>query len=139
MDFPFLGVAIKQLFSKPSCAMYPVVESIAPEGYRGRISYDPEKCINCGMCERVCAGGAISRKVEEVEEGSKITMTFNLGSCTFCGHCASFCSRGSIKLTQDYHMIATKEEDLIVEGTFIKAKKVVPPKPAAPAAPAEQK
>lgn len=120
MDFPFLPVAIKQLFSKPSCAMYPVKESIAAPNYRGRISYDADKCLGCGMCEKVCAGGAITREMEDVEEGKKITLTFDLGSCTFCGHCASFCSTKAITLTQDYHMVATKEEDLLVTGSHIK-------------------
>lgn len=128
MDVPFIKEAISQLFSKPSCAMYPAVPSEAAPGYRGRIKYDPTKCINCGMCERVCSGGAISRTIEKVEEGDKITMTFNLGSCTFCATCADFCSRHAIEFTTDYHMIATKEEDLLVTGSFIKPAK----KPAAP-------
>ena len=134
MDFPFVKEAISQLFSKPSCAMYPFVESPAAPGYRGRISYNPELCINCGMCERVCAGGAISRTVEKTEEGDKITMTFNLGSCTFCRMCADFCVRKAITLTDDYHIVGTKPEDMLVSGSFIKKP---PVKKAAPA-PAEK-
>ena len=145
MDFPFVKEAISQLFSKPSCAMYPAVPSEAAPSYRGRIVYHADKCIGCGMCERVCAGNAISRTVEKTEEGDKITLTFNLGSCTFCATCADFCSCKAIELTGDYHMIATKEEDLLVTGSFIKkppVKKAAPApaaKPAAeaPAAPAE--
>ena len=140
MDFPFVKEAISQLFSKPSCAMYPAVESIAAPRYRGRIAFYPDKCINCMMCERVCCGGAITHTVEKTEEGDKITRSFNLGCCTFCAHCMDFCTHGAIELTQDYHMIATKEEDLIVSGTFIKkppVKKAVPPKaPAAAPKPA---
>lgn len=135
MDFPFVKEALGNLFKKSSCDMYPVVPKEAAPRYRGRISYDPEKCVACGMCERVCAGGAISRTVEPVEDGERITLTFNMGSCTFCGMCADFCSRKSIELTGDYHMIATSEEDLLVSGSFIKKKpapKTAPaPKPAA--------
>ena len=134
MDFPFVKEAISQLFSKSSCAMYPAVPSEAAPHYRGRIVYHPDRCIACGMCERVCAGGAISRTVEKTEEGDKVTMTFNLGSCTFCATCADFCSSHSIEFTGDYHMVATKEEDLLVSGSFIKAPRK---KPAAPAAPAK--
>ena len=145
MDFPFVKEAISQLFSKPSCAMYPAVPSEAAPNYRGRIVYHADRCIGCGMCERVCSGNAITRTVEKTEEGDKITLTFNLGSCTFCATCADFCSRKAIELTGDYHMIATKEEDLLVTGSFIKkppVKKAAPApaaKPAAeaPAAPAE--
>ena len=139
MDLPFAKEAIKNLFSKSSCAMYPVKPSEAAPRYRGKISYDPTVCINCGMCERVCAAGAITRTVEKVEGGEMITMSFNMGSCTFCSTCADFCSRKSIVLTQDYHMIAREEKDLIVSGTFFKAASKKPaPKPApAPAAEAK--
>ena len=143
MDFPFVKEAISQLFSKPSCAMYPAVPSEAAPNYRGRIVYHADRCIACGMCERVCSGNAITRTVEKTEEGDKITLTFNLGSCTFCATCADFCSRKAIELSGDYHMVATKEEDLLVSGSFIKkppVKKAVPApaaKPATPAAPSE--
>lgn len=139
MDFPFVKEAISQLFSKPSCAMYPAVPSEAAPNYRGRIVYHADKCIGCGMCERVCSGNAISRTVEKTEEGDKITLTFNLGSCTFCATCADFCSRKAIELSGDYHMVATKEEDLLVSGSFIKkppVKKAAPAPAAMPATPA---
>ena len=132
MDFPFIKEAIGGLFSKSSCAMYPAVPSEAADGYRGRISYDPTKCIGCGMCERVCAGGAITRTVEKCEEGDRITLSFDLGSCTFCNTCHDFCAPKAITLTKDYHMIGVNEGDLIVTGSFIKK----PPVKKAPAAPA---
>lgn len=136
MDFPFIKEAISQLFSKPSCAMYPAVPSEAAPNYRGRIVYHADKCLGCGMCERVCSGNAITRVIEKVEEGDKITLSFNLGSCTFCATCADFCSTKAIEFTGDYHMIATKEEELIVTGTHIRPPKKPAAKPtaAAPAA-----
>jgi len=144
MELPFAREALKNLFSKTSCDMYPVKESVAAVGYRGRIFFDAEKCIDCGMCERVCAGVAIHTVKEEQEDGILVSRTFDLGSCTFCSMCADFCSRKAIVFTQDYHMVATKEEDLLVKGSFLKKKPVkkAPPaaapaaaaKPAAPAA-----
>lgn len=134
MDFPFVKEALGNLFKKSSCDMYPVVPAEAAPRYRGRISYDPTKCLGCGMCERVCAGGAITRTIEPAEEGDKVTLTFNMGSCTFCSMCADFCSSKAITLTGDYHMIDTREEDLIETGSFIKKKPAPKAKPAAPAA-----
>ncbi|MBR4549827.1 MAG: 4Fe-4S binding protein [Oscillospiraceae bacterium] len=147
MDFPFLKEAVTGLFTKSSCAMYPAVPSEAAPNYRGRIVYHPDKCINCMLCERVCSGNAITHTIEKTDEGDKITRTFYLGSCTFCATCMDFCGHGAIEFTRDYHMIATKEEDLMVSGSFIKkppVKKPVPPKPAAapaaaPAPKAEEK
>ena len=76
--------------------------------------------MGCGMCERVCAGGAITRVIEKTEDGDRVTLTFDMGSCTFCSHCADFCSSKAITLTDDYHMIATKHEDLLETGSFVK-------------------
>ena len=139
MDFPFVKEALSSLFKKSSCDMYPFRPSEAAPNYRGRIVFHPDKCINCNMCERVCSGNAISHVSEPTEDGERITRTFYLGSCTFCATCMDFCGHGAIEFTRDYHMIATKEEDLMVTGTFIKkapVKKAPAPKPAAPAAPA---
>ena len=106
MDFPFVKEALAQLFSKPSTIAFPAAPSPAKPGYRGRIVFHPDKCISCNMCERVCAGQAITHTSEPCEEGERITRQFYLGSCTFCSHCASFCTHGAIELSDDYHMIA---------------------------------
>ena len=119
---PFIKEAVTGLFSRPSTEAYPFKPVEAPLRYRGRIVFHPDLCISCGMCERVCAGGAISTNSEETEEGTLITRRFFLGSCTFCSHCADFCVKHAIELTQDYHMVARTEEELVVEGTYLKKK-----------------
>ncbi len=140
MDLPFLKEALSNLFRPTSCDQYPVKVREDFPGYRGRLVYHGDRCIACGMCERVCAGGAISRVTEKMEDGSEhIHFTINMGSCTFCSTCADFCSRNAIELTTDYHLAVTKDEDLLVKGTCIKpAAKKPTPKPAAAAAPAPQ-
>lgn len=143
MKFPFFKEAITALFKTPSTEQHPFVRKEAPEGYRGKIAYDAEKCINCGICMRVCGPDAISRTIEKTEEGDKITFQFYMGQCTFCQLCADFCPKKAIELTKEYSMIATSEEELMVRGTFIKKmppKPPVPPKaPATPAAPEANK
>ena len=121
-SFPFLKEAICNLFSKPSTVNFPAVNVEAKPNYRGRIAYYPDKCVNCGMCIKVCAPDAITRTSEEVEGGEKITYEFDLTSCTFCGTCQDFCSEKAIELTGDYHMVATDPADLIVRGERIKEK-----------------
>ena len=120
--FPFAKKALSNLFHKPSTVRFPEVEVDAKPAYRGRIVYDPEKCVNCGMCIKVCSPGAITRTVEEVEGGEKITYDINLTSCTFCGTCQDFCGTGAISLSDDYHMVAEDPKDLIVTGSRIKQK-----------------
>ena len=127
---PFIKEAVQQLFSKPSTEAYPAAPAPAAPGYRGRIVFHADRCISCGMCERVCAGGAISTTSEETEDGLLITRRFFLGSCTFCANCADFCVKNAIELTDDYHMVARDENELVVTGTYLK-KKPAPKKPAA--------
>lgn len=131
MILPYLGTAVTNLFRKPATEKFPSGDPPKAEpGYRGRISYDPTVCINCGMCQRVCAPQAIDRVVNVLENGdSEITMTFDLASCTFCGLCSAFCSRHAIELTDDYMIIGTKPEDFLVSGTFIKKKPAPRPRP----------
>ncbi|HBM81806.1 MAG: 4Fe-4S binding protein [Clostridiales bacterium] len=121
MGFPFIKYAIKNLFSKPSTERYPYIKKETPKEYRGKIKYYPDRCIACGLCIRVCSPAAITMiKGEKGEEGQKITMQFNLNSCTFCKMCADFCPRKSIELTNEYSMVATDKNELIVSGSFIK-------------------
>lgn len=140
MRFPFLKQALPALFKKPSTELYPKVNKEVSDGYRGKIAFDETKCVNCGMCMRVCAPGAITRTINKVEEGEEITFEFYMGSCTFCQMCADFCGRKAISMTKEYAMIAESEEELMVRGTFLKkAPQKATMSVAKPAAPSESK
>ena len=123
---PFAKEALKNLFRSPVTKKYPQVPAEIPEGYRGKIKFNAETCVGCGMCIRVCAAGAIEKKIVQKEGAQDITMSFNMGSCTFCGLCSDFCSKNSIELTKEYSMITGAGESIIVSGTF---EKKLPPKP----------
>lgn len=125
---PYLKKAVTNLFKKPSTEAFPAGDPPkAAEGYRGRIHYDPTKCMNCGMCLRVCAPQCMHRDIEKLENGDqKVTFTFDMTSCTFCAMCADFCSSHAITMTDDYMIVGTKLEDFLVTGTMIKK---APPKP----------
>lgn len=125
---PYLKRALSNLFRRPATEKFPAGEPPkAAEGYRGRIAYHPDLCINCGMCIRVCAPQCITRTIKPLENGDQeITFSFDQSSCTFCSMCSDFCSRKSIELSDDYMIVGTKPEDFIVTGTFVK--KAPPPK-----------
>lgn len=120
MMFPFLKTAVTNLFREPATEAFPNPEARGLGAYRGRISFNPDSCVDCGECIKVCAPIAITRTEEAVEGGKNITRSFDLTSCTFCGTCQDFCDEGSIKLTSDYHMVAEDPADLVVSGVTFK-------------------
>lgn len=117
---PYIKQAIKHIFmpAETQKKHYKLVD--APEFYRGRIKFDQDTCIGCGMCIRVCAPQAITKKVEKLDGEEKVTMNFDLGSCTFCKMCEDFCPKKSIKLTKDYSLVSRDKKTLFEEGTFTK-------------------
>jgi heterodisulfide reductase subunit A len=59
----------------------------------GTISFvNSKKCAGCGVCESVCAFGAISMDPE------KMVSVVNEALCKGCGACASSCKSGAINL-----------------------------------------
>ena len=98
------------LFKKPFTREYPRVKVQAPEGYRGRHTFYPEKCISCGLCARDCPANAI----ELVEVSGKRMPCFYLDRCIFCYLCEEGCPREAIKLSTVFEMSTTEMDELMV-------------------------
>lgn len=124
---PYIKEAFKSLFKPAITNKYPYVTVEAPENYRGKIVFKADQCVGCGMCIRVCSPASITKAVENVEDGQRITMKFDMGSCTFCGMCADFCGKKAIEFSKEYSMVVTDKDTLTIEGSFCKK---LPPKPA---------
>lgn len=108
------------LFKRPFTREYPAVIVDVPEGYRGRHTFVPEKCISCGLCERECPSNAI----ELVEISGKRMPKFYLDRCIFCYQCVESCPRDAIALSTNFEMSTTdKEELMITPEEFISKRK----------------
>jgi len=77
-----------------------------PDGFRGKLVYDYDKCIGCGMCLKVCPANAMeSYPIHDTEKdrpGKRIV--FYRGRCTYCEECVNVCPVKAIKLTKDFMM-----------------------------------
>jgi ech hydrogenase subunit F len=84
---------IDALVSRPDTVGYPFAELDLPEGYRGAIVIDPEKCTGCGLCVRDCPTGALKLEKKSRDEFKLIHYP---ARCAYCSQCESSCVRGAI-------------------------------------------
>ncbi len=74
-----------------------------PRDYSGEsIVRDPEKCIKCGKCVRVCEEVQGVACIDFINRGSKTTIGtafdegINVSSCVNCGQCVTACPTGAL-------------------------------------------
>lgn len=120
MASPIIFELIKQLFHKPATNCFPikyypgnttVTDLISkvekgeakinspvpiPNKFRGKISYDREKCIGCKLCVRVCP----SRAIEFLPEEKKIKI--RIDRCIFCSQCNDICPVHCLSMSEDF-------------------------------------
>lgn len=58
---------------------------------------DTEKCIGCGLCEKVCPGGILHLSADRKCEMDEID-SFGWNGCWKCEHCLAVCPRGAISI-----------------------------------------
>ncbi len=109
---------LKQLFRKPFTNRFPskhvpksttkllknVKEGMAkvnrpvpiPEGFRGKIAYDKEKCIGCKLCIKVCPANCY----DFLEKERKVK--YHLSRCTFCAQCVDVCPVNALTSTKEF-------------------------------------
>ena len=52
-----------------------------------------ERCIGCGLCEKICISNCIRMDTKIDENSRKVVpeYTINFGRCIYCGYCAEVC------------------------------------------------
>jgi formate hydrogenlyase subunit 6/NADH:ubiquinone oxidoreductase subunit I len=74
-----------------------------PASYRGVPIIDPEKCILCGRCGKVCPAGAIALRTSASEK----TVRIFVGHCVFCSECAMICPVSAITMSKVWNTAVT--------------------------------
>ena len=100
---------LKVLKRGPFTEKYPKAPSPAAEEYRGKPIFDPEKCIGCGACAKVCPVDAI----DILDGDEKRVLKVNYGTCIFCGKCQEKCLYDAITLTKEFEISSSRLEDAV--------------------------
>ena len=63
-----------------------------------------ERCIGCGLCEKICISNCIKMDTKVDEKSRKLVTQYsiNFGRCIFCGYCAEVCPELAIVHGDDY-------------------------------------
>ena len=76
---------------------------------------DAERCIGCGLCEKICISDCIrmDTKIDENSRKEVSEYTINLGRCIFCGYCAEVCPELAITHGGEYEQASEQREHFV--------------------------
>lgn len=110
--FVGLFVLLRELVKKNNSATikYPFEKIKLDSRYRAVhrlmrfIESENERCIGCGLCEKICISNCIRMETSLDEDGRKKVNNYsiNLGRCIYCGFCADVCPELAIVHTSEY-------------------------------------
>ncbi|MDA8140991.1 MAG: NADH-quinone oxidoreductase subunit I [Desulfobacteraceae bacterium] len=100
---------------------YPEEKAVMPPAYRGRpvLVANPdgtERCVACGLCEKICPAFAISIIGDERANGDRYpsSYTLDLSRCIYCGYCEEVCPKEAIVMSDEYEgLCASRRRDML--------------------------
>jgi len=113
-----VSIILKQLFLKPATNKFPAkyaptstiqfLEKVkrgeleltppitVPPKFRGKMSYDREKCTGCKLCVRICP----TKAIEFIPEEKKVKIF--VSRCCFCAQCVEICPVDALAMTDEF-------------------------------------
>lgn len=104
--------AFKSLFQKPATVSYPFTKAEKPEHFRGRLVFDPTKCIGCKLCMKDCPANAI--EIVKVAD-KQFRAVVRLDKCIYCAQCVDSCNKSALNYSAEFELANFKRGDLKVD------------------------
>lgn len=98
-----LNLILANISSKPVTRLYPFEIRETCKEAKGRIVFNPENCILCGICQKKCPPDAIT-----VTKADKI-WELNVFRCIMCTECVNGCPKNCITISCERAKTGAKE------------------------------
>jgi NADH-quinone oxidoreductase subunit I len=122
-----LGVTLKSLTEKKVTYKYPDVPLKMPDRFRGIQHFEPDKCIVCNQCVRICPTECISltgKKNPDPESKVKLvidTYDINFEICILCDLCTEVCPTEAIVMTNNFELAVYSRDELFKDMGWLHA------------------
>ena len=95
---------------------YPAVRFPVSHDFRGRVEYNPKRCIACAACTIACPANALTMVTDPVA-GTR-TWMLNYGRCVLCARCEEVCPTEAIVLSGEFELAVRTKADLMASAQF---------------------
>ncbi|NHN33828.1 NADH-quinone oxidoreductase subunit NuoI [Paenibacillus agricola] len=119
-----LAVTLKNMTQKKVTYGYPEVPLQMPDRFRGIQHFDPDKCIVCNQCARICPTECITltgKANPDPEKKGKVIDTYdiNFELCILCDLCTEVCPTEAIVMTGNFELSAYSRDDLFKDMAWL--------------------
>ena len=95
-----------------------------PDRFRGIQHFDPDKCIVCNQCARVCPTECITltgKANPDPEKKGKVIDTYdiNFEICILCDLCTEVCPTEAIVMTNNFELATYSRDDLFKDMEWL--------------------
>jgi NADH-quinone oxidoreductase subunit I len=120
-----LGVTFKNLTGKKVTYNYPDAPLDMPDRFRGIQYFDPELCIVCNQCARICPTDCITltgKKNPDPDSKMKLvieTYDINFEICILCDLCTEVCPTEAVVMTNNFELATYSRDELFKDMKWL--------------------
>ena len=87
----------------------------------GLLESGSNRCIGCGLCEKICIAKCIKMdtKIDEESRKEVTEYTINFGRCIFCGYCAEVCPEMAIVHGSRYENASEQRAHFVIKDDLL--------------------
>lgn len=87
----------------------------------GLLESGNNRCIGCGLCEKICIANCIriDTKIDEDSRKEVLDYSINLGRCIFCGYCAEVCPELAIVHSGRYENASEQRNHFMIKDDLL--------------------